>query len=193
MEKLHINQVIVVEGKYDQLRLSAVTDALVIPTDGFRIYKDREKLAMLRAVARWQGIILLTDSDTAGFRLRNFIRSAVGNSATVTDVYIPSVPGKERRKLRPGKEGLLGVEGMENGLLYDLLSKAVTPAAPPKRPITKQDFYEDGLTGSENAAAKRADLLKRLDLPGYLSTNGLLRIINSLVTYEEYLELVRAD
>lgn len=190
MEKIKINRVIIVEGKYDQIKLSALIDGIIIKTDGFRIYKDKEKAALIRALGKKHGLLVLTDSDHAGFQLRGYLRS-IAKDADIRQVYIPQVKGKERRKAKPGKENLLGVEGMTAETLYALLKKAgVEVADEPRdenvRRITKLDFFEDGLSGGADSAAKRQLLLKELDLPSYLTANALLEIINSMMTYEEY-------
>ena len=188
MEKIKLRQAVIVEGKYDRVKVSALIDGLIIQTDGFRIYKDKQKIAMIRAVALRQGVVILTDSDRAGFQIRGFLHS-IAAGAEVTNLYIPQISGKERRKAGPGAEGLLGVEGIDVQTLQTLFQKAGllddTPS-PSERPITRMDFYGDGLMGGADASKRRAALLKHLGLPGYLTTNSLLEVINSLMTYEEY-------
>lgn len=190
MERIRLRQAVVVEGKYDKIKLSALIDGTILCTGGFRIYRDRQLAAMIRAVAQRQGIVILTDSDRAGFRIRSYIRS-LAKGAEVINLYIPQVPGKERRKEAPGAEGILGVEGMEVQTLRDLFSRAglLEPDRLPaggERRIERSDFYEDGISGGPDASRKRAALLARLGLPGYVTTNALLDIINSLMTWEEY-------
>ena len=186
MEKIKLRQAVIVEGKYDRIKVSSLIDGLIIQTDGFRIYKDKQKIAMIRAVALQQGVVILTDSDRAGFKIRGFLHS-IAAGAEVTNLYIPQVSGKERRKAGPGAEGLLGVEGIDVQTLRALFQKAglLDEAPPPERPITRMDFYEDGFMGGADASKRRAALLKHLGLPGYLTTNSLLEVINSLMTYEE--------
>lgn len=189
MEKLRISRAILVEGKYDQIKLSSIIDGLIIPVDGFRIYKDREKTALIRAIAEKRGLVVVTDSDAAGFQIRGYLRS-IAKDADVIHIYIPQLSGKERRKAVPGKEGLLGVEGISAGTLRELFLRSgavdAAPVGQNNRLIERMDFYQDGLMGGPGAAKKRACLLERLGLPGYLSTSALLDIVNSLMTYDEY-------
>lgn len=193
MEKLKLKRALVVEGKYDKAKLSSLVEGTILQTDGFRIYRDKQLAAMIRAVARRQGLVILTDSDRAGFQIRHYIRS-LAQGADVVNVYIPQTRGKERRKAAPGAEGLLGVEGIDADILRELLQKAGAladeeapdPDAREARRIGRADLYEDGLTGGPDAAGKRRALLLRLKLPGYLSTAGLLEVINTLMTYSEY-------
>lgn len=187
MDKIKIDRVVIVEGKYDQVKLASLIDGVIIKTDGFRIYKDKEKADMIRALGKKKGLLILTDSDRAGFQLRGYIRN-IAKGADIKQVYIPQIKGKERRKETPGKEGLLGVEGMDAALLRELLIKAGVSAgvADDRRLITKLDFFEDGLSGGADAVKKRGALLKHLGLPSYLTANALLEIINSILSYEEY-------
>ena len=186
-----VSKAVIVEGKYDKIKLSSIIDGLIIQTNGFRIYKDKEKIALVRAVALKQGVIIVTDSDVAGFKLRGFIRS-IAQGAEVTNIYIPQIVGKEKRKVAPSKENLLGVEGIEAQLLRTLFINAdvVKVEDSTSRKITKMDFYEDGLTGHTDSANMRQRLLKRLGLPTYVTTNSLVDIINSLMTYEEYIDIL---
>lgn len=193
MEKIRIKQAIIVEGKYDKIKLSSIVDTLILTSDGFRIFKDKEKLALIREIAKKDGIIILTDSDVAGFKLRNFIRSCT-KDAKVINIYIPQIEGKEKRKLSPSKEGLLGVEGMDVKQLRALFLEAGVldeDQSPIEKPITKMDFYSDGFIGKDNSAIKRQVLLQRLNLPSYLSTNSLLEIINRLISRDEYIDFVK--
>ena len=186
-----IREVIVVEGRYDKNALKQVVDATVVETKGFGVFNDRERLALLRRLAAERGLILLTDSDGAGFVIRNFLKGAIPKSQ-LKQAYIPDLPGKERRKAAPGKEGKLGVEGMSPAVLLDALTRAGatfedSTAPADHHPITKADFYELGLTGAPDSAAKRAALLKKLDLPEHMTANALLEAINILYTREEFL------
>ena len=186
-----IREVIVVEGRYDKNALKQVVDATVVETRGFGVFNDRERLALLRRLAAERGLILLTDSDGAGFVIRNFLKGAIPKSQ-LKQAYIPDVPGKERRKAAPGKEGKLGVEGMSPTVLLDAMTRAGATfednAAPADhRPITKADFYELGLTGAPDSAARRAALLKKLGLPEHMTANALLEAVNILYTREEFL------
>lgn len=191
MEKLAVREVVIVEGKYDKIKLSSLIDGLIIPLDGFRIYKDKEKTAMLRAIAQKQGAVIVTDSDRAGFQLRNYLKSLLAG-AKVSHVYIPQIAGKERRKATPGKEGLLGVEGIDAATLRQAFLRAGIgsdqPGIQPDEPITRMDFFDAGLMGGQDSAKKRRELQKKLALPGYLSGNSLLQCINSLMTRAEFLE-----
>lgn len=196
MDKIKIDRIVVVEGKYDQIKLSSLIDGVIIRTDGFRIYKDKEKSALLRTLGKQKGLLVLTDSDHAGFQLRGYIRS-IAKDTDIKQVYIPQIKGKERRKERPGKENLLGVEGIDAQTLYALLQKAGVSvqketAGDDARRITKLDFFEDGLSGGPDAAKKRALLLRHLGLPSYLTTNALLEVINSMMTYEAYRQFIEA-
>lgn len=192
MERIRLRQAVVVEGKYDKIRLEAVVDALILTTDGFRIYKDRERRALLRSLAETRGLIVLTDSDSAGFRLRGHIAGIAGQGQ-ITHVYIPDVFGKERRKRAPSAEGKLGVEGMDPGVLREAFRRAgvLEDDVPPKRdPITRQDLYEDGLTGGRDSARLRRELYARLGLPARLSTAAMLELLNHMLTREEYREFI---
>lgn len=186
-----IREAIVVEGRYDKNTLSQVVEATILETSGFGIFKDHERLALLRRLAEKQGLIVLTDSDGAGFVIRNYLKGAV-DPALVKQAYIPDRFGKERRKAAPGKEGKLGVEGMPPDVLLDALRRAGATfldeggdLPPPRRTITKADLYAAGYSGGEGSAQRRQALLKRLDLPQHLSPNALLEVLNALYGYEE--------
>ena len=181
-----IKEVIVVEGRYDKNTLSQAVDATVITLGGFSVFNDREKLAFLRRLAEKQGLIVLTDSDGAGFVIRNYLKGALPKEL-VKQAYIPDIHGKERRKRTPGKEGKLGVEGMKPEVLVEALRRAgatfldeAEVSAEPKEPITKADLFELGLSGGADSAAKRQALLKKLELPEHLTANGLLETLNLL-------------
>lgn len=190
---IHTDKAIVVEGKYDLIKLSALIDGVLIPTGGFGIFKDKEKQQLLRLLAQKQGLIILTDSDNAGFRIRRFIHNICGGQ-NVADAYIPDIYGKEKRKLTPSKEGKLGVEGIPLPILEEALTRAgalCTTAKEPSQPITKQDFFDWGLSGGADAKAKRAKLLLRLGLPEHLTTNSMVTILNALLGYEDFCGLCR--
>ncbi len=181
-----IKEVIVVEGRYDKNTLSQIVDATVITLGGFSVFNDKEKLAFLRKLAEKQGLIVLTDSDGAGFVIRNYLKGALPKEL-VKQAYIPDIHGKERRKRKAGKEGKLGVEGMSPEVLLAALERAgatfedgegETPAV--KDPITKADLFALGLTGGEGSAQKRQALLKKLDLPEHLNANAMLEALNLL-------------
>jgi len=179
---------VVVEGRYDRIRLSSVIEGVVIETGGFRIRRDRELLAALRAMAATTGLIILTDSDAAGFRIRHFLKGALGPEAKLTHVYIPAVAGKERRKAAPSAEGLLGVEGMDEATLREAFLRAgvACEAAPPDARLTRADLYEAGLIGAPDSAARRRSLCEALRLPPRLSAKTLLDLLNTLTTPEEF-------
>ena len=186
-----IKEVIVVEGRYDKNALSQVVDATIITLGGFSVFNDKEKLAFLRRLAEKQGgLIVLTDSDGAGFVIRNYLKGALPKEL-VKQAYIPDIAGKERRKRKAGKEGKLGVEGMKPEVLLEALRRAgatfldedVQPVQ--REPITKADLFALGLSGGAGSAAKRQALLKKLELPEHLTANGLVEALNVLFTPEE--------
>ena len=188
-EKIKIKEAIVVEGKYDKIKLSRLFDTLIIPTNGFSIYKNKNKLNMLRQVAEKNGIIILTDSDSAGFRIRNHIRNCLGD-ISVKNAYIPEVEGKEKRKDTPSKEGFLGVEGIDDNVIIEAVMSQTKQVEKSDDKITKTDFYELGLTGGADSVQKRAMLCKRLGLPVKISANQLISALNTLYTKEEFLEIL---
>ena len=186
-----IKEVIVVEGRYDKNALSQVVDAVIIETHGFGVFNDKERLALLRRLAAEKGLILLTDSDGAGFVIRNFLKGAIPREQ-LKQAYIPDVYGKERRKAAPGKEGKLGVEGMPPAVLLEALERAgaafeTGAAAGPADPLTKADFYALGLSGGRDSGARRAALLKRLGLPERMTANAMLEAVNLLYRREDFL------
>lgn len=192
---LKTNKIIVVEGKYDKIKLSSMIDAVIIETQGFGIFRDKQKQALLRRLAKAKGLVILTDSDSAGFMIRNFVSSFVPKSEII-NAYIPDLYGKEKRKEASSKEGKLGVEGMPIEVLKQSLERAGVACEESencqRRFVCKNDFYLDGLTGSKNSKEKRARLLAYLGLPERLSTNALIEIINSFLTYEDYKQAVAA-
>lgn len=190
---IRIREAIIVEGRYDKNTLAQIVDAPILETSGFGIFHDRQRLALLRRLAETRGIIVLTDSDGAGFVIRNYLRGAI-DPLQVKHAYIPDVAGKERRKRTASKEGKLGVEGMRPDVLLEALRRAgatiegeETPAAGAR--ITKTDLYAAGLTGGADSKAARQRLLAQLDLPEHLSTNALLEVLNALMTREEFQKL----
>lgn len=188
-----VKEVIVVEGRYDKNALRQVVNGVIVETGGFSVFNDREKVAFLRQLAKRRGVVLLTDSDGAGFVIRNYLKGALPREQ-VKQAYIPDISGKERRKRRGGKEGKLGVEGMEPQVLLAALRRAGATfedeeAAPEQGPpITKADLYAAGLTGGPDSREKRAALLKELDLPEHLTANGMLEALNLLLSREEFLK-----
>jgi ribonuclease M5 len=190
---IKLEQPIIVEGKYDKITLENIVDALIIPTDGFGIFKNKEKCEMLRTLARKNGIIVMTDSDSAGFKIRSFIKG-ITKCENVKNVYIPDVYGKEKRKTEFSKEGKLGVEGMKAQVIIDGLKKAGVICdendKEASREITHTDFFEDGISGGENSSRTRKALARELELPERISSSSLLKIINSYMTYEEYKNII---
>lgn len=182
-----IHEAIVVEGKYDVIRVKSAVEAIVVPTDGFRLFKDPEKRAMLRRLAAARGLILLTDSDSAGAVIRSHLMGCIP-AHQLKQAYVPPRPGKEKRKSAPSKEGLLGVEGMDNATVLAALERAGatfedggTPVENPLH-LTKADFAAAGLSGGTGSAARRQQLLHLLELPATLSANRLLEVVNATVT-----------
>ena len=190
---IKLNEVVVVEGRYDKIKLSSIIDAIIIETDGFGIFKDKEKQRLLRRFSETRGIIVLTDSDSAGFKIRAFLGNVIPKDKII-NVYIPDIYGKEKRKDAPSKEGKLGVEGVSVKIIEEALRKSGVGFEKNNetqtRKITVNDFYDDGLTGGACSKAKRKMLLKALDLPERLSTKSMIEILNSFVTYEEYKKAV---
>ena len=185
---LHINEVIVVEGRFDRERLRRITDAPIICTDGFEIYRSDALLNSIRAAAKDRGVIILTDSDGAGFRIRNYLKQCLGEEK-VRHAYIPRVEGKEKRKRTAGKEGILGVEGIDDARLTEILSRfANSEGAPVGEKITKQTFYDDGLSGGADSAARRRALARILNLPPRISANAMIDILNKAYGFEKYKE-----
>ena len=188
---IHLKQILLVEGKYDAARLHNLVEGTILTTDGFRVMKDRALQRMLQQLGRTQGLIILTDSDAAGFKIRHFVTGLVG-AAYVLQAYVPAIPGKEARKAQPGKEGLLGVEGISDDQLlqslHDALQSAPTESPVDSsdnvQPITYTDLYEWGISGTANSAERRRRLLHRLGLPPRLSKKELLQILTTLYTRE---------
>lgn len=199
---LHTDKVIVVEGKYDEIKLSGIIDAPIIKTDGFGIFKDKEKQNLLMKLAKSHGLVVMTDGDSAGFMIRNFLGNKIP-SEYITNVYIPDLYGKEKRKVKPSAEGKLGVEGVPNEVIVSAFKRAgITELGETdeksentsnQRRITNIDFYEDGVSGNPGSKSKRICILKALELPEKMSSNALLKIINLLITYDEYKELVNSE
>ena len=189
-ELLHTDRVLVVEGKYDAARLSHLTDALILLTDGFGIYKDKKRQQLFKMLAKKNGLILFTDSDAAGFRIRTYITNLVG-AEHVVQAYVPAIHGKEKRKPQPGKEGLLGVEGVDDAIVLQALKDALGAEAgaaaprPEGRAITYADLYDWGLSGTPGSAERKYALLNALGLPPRLSKKELVEALNRLYRFEE--------
>ncbi len=187
-----IKEVIVVEGRYDKNTLSQVVDAVIIETGGFRIFNDSQKRSLLKKLAESRGLIIMTDSDGAGFMIRNHLKGFIAPEL-IKQAYIPDVFGKERRKSAPSREGKLGVEGMSPQVILEALRRAgasfESPGTEFRPEITKADLYKKGLSGGENSAALRRELLKKLELPERLSAQGLLDVLNAMMSRDEFMSL----
>ena len=188
-----IKEAILVEGRYDKNTLSQIVDAPILETSGFGIFKDKKQLVLLRQVAEKRGLIVFTDSDGAGFVIRNHMKSAIP-AKFLKHAYIPDIAGKERRKREAGKEGKLGVEGMTKDVILESLRRAGATIegedTPAQQSITKQDMMELGLSGGTGSSEKRAALLKKLDLPEHMSANALLQALNLLYSLDELKRLL---
>ena len=190
---LHIEEVIVVEGKYDKERLKSITDAPIICTHGFELYRSNRIINSIKTMASSRGVIVLTDSDRAGFRIRNYIKQCLGESVDVKHAYIPQLKGKEKRKEKAGADGILGVEGMSEKMLEEILIKVANAKDSEHtnlKPVDKATFYADGFSGKPDSAEKRNKLAKLMNLPN-MSANALLDIINKTYGYDEYKEYVK--
>ncbi|MGN1133474.1 MAG: toprim domain-containing protein [Oscillospiraceae bacterium] len=191
MEKLKISQAVIVEGKYDKIKLSSFLDAIILTTNGFGIYKDEDLKTMVRYYADSCGIIILTDSDTAGFRIRGYIKRIVPEGKII-NIYAPEIFGKEKRKTEPSKEGKLGVEGINVSVLKSLFEKAGVigeiSAKSEGEKITMPDFYELGLYGKSDSTKRREILLKAMNMPLLVSPKAMLEIVNTMFSKDEFLK-----
>ena len=194
---IHIKEAIIVEGRYDVNKIKQLVDTVVIETGGFAIFNNKEKLKLIRRIAAERGILVLTDSDGAGFVIRNYLKGALPKGC-VKQAYVPDIAGKERRKRHGSKEGKLGVEGMRPQVILDALRRAGATFAQqdeskmPVHPvITKADFYEWGLSGRPDSTARRAAVLHALDLPEHMTANALLEFINAVGTHEQVAEIIQ--
>lgn len=191
---IKVNEAVIVEGKYDKIKLSSIIDGLIIETGGFRIFKDKNKMNLIRNLAQTRGILIITDSDGAGFVIRNHLKSCIPVDK-IKNAYIPDIYGKEKRKEKPSKEGKLGVEGMSESVIIDALEKCgvvcdtVTNKSENKK-ITKSDFFVLGLTGGSNSEKRRNTLKKALSIPEYMTTNAMIDTINFLMTRAEFLDYI---
>jgi ribonuclease M5 len=194
---IRIKEAVVVEGRYDKNTLSQLVDTVILETDGFGVFKNGEKLALLRRIAEKRGLIILTDSDGAGFVIRNYLKGALPRDR-VKHAYIPDVSGKERRKRRPGREGKLGVEGMSPAVLEEALRRAGATVMGEEEPgelppaLTKADLYAWGLSGGANSREKRSRLLAALGLPERLSPNAMLPVLSALYDRETLSDLLKS-
>ena len=189
---LKIKEAVIVEGKYDKIKLSSVVDTVIITTEGFRIFKNPEKLSLIRYYAEKTGIIILTDSDSAGFKIRGFLKGAV-NKGKIINIYIPDIFGKEKRKEKASAEGKLGVEGISVKIISDAFRKAGISSSdePKKNDITSVTFFELGLSGKPESKSKRIKLQKYLGLPELMSASSLMEILNTMYTANELEEIIR--
>lgn len=191
MEKLHIDFPVIVEGKYDKIKLDSILDAVIITTEGFKIFRDTEKRALLRALAEKSKIIVLSDSDHAGMMIRSHIKGIIPNDRIIS-LYAPQIVGKEKRKAKPSKEGFVGVEGTDADLLRELFRPfANANNASERKKITKTDLYELGLSGGSDSSKRRAAVCKALGLPCDLSANALLETANVICSFDEFIKTVK--
>ncbi len=189
---LKLKEVVLVEGKYDKIKLSQILDALIIDVGGFNIFKNKEKVQMIKKLADKNGVLILTDSDHAGFMIRNYLNGIIPKDK-IKHAYIPDIIGKEKRKKSYSKERKLGVEGVDDKIILDAINKVSLKREEKTnniKEITKMDFYEDGLSGRDNSSNKRKKLLKKLDLPENLSQNALIEVLNKTISYDEYKRVV---
>ena len=189
---IKVKEAVIVEGRYDKIKLSNILDAFIVETNGFQIYKDKERLAFIRKLAEEQGIIILTDSDHSGFQIRSYVANGIPQER-IKHIYIPDVFGKEKRKAEPSKEGKLGVEGIDDEVLIRLFERAGVETVPTENAdrITNYDLYAAGVSGTPNAREKKKELLKKRSLPEFLSTNSLLTYLNANYTKKEFETLIK--
>ncbi len=190
---IKVKEAVIVEGKYDKIKLSSIIEGLIIETHGFQIFSDKEQMEMIRRLADKRGVLVLTDSDSAGFMIRHYLSGAISPDK-IKHAYIPDILGKEGRKDRPSKEGKLGVEGMPVAAIIDALRRAGVVCEDDKIPsgrmIAKTDLYLAGLSGGENSVQKRKTLLKELALPEHLAVNSMVGVLNSIMSYDEFCSLI---
>lgn len=184
---IRLDRPVIVEGKYDKIALKNIVDALIITTDGFGIFKNKEKCDLIRRLARENGVIIMTDSDSAGAVIRSYIKKIVSD-CEIINVYVPELRGKEKRKSKPSKSGLIGVEGMNPEIIEDALRKSgvFSVRAEERRKITKADMFAFGLSGREDSREKRKSFLRQLGLPESLSSSAMLDVLNNSFTFEEF-------
>ena len=196
---IKVKEAIIVEGKYDKIKLKSFIDATIITTNGFRIFKNKKQVEMIKKLSNTNGILILTDSDAAGFMIRNHIKNIAPNG-NVKQAYIPDIYGKEKRKEKPSKEGKLGVEGVSQSVIVNAIIKSgatienmegnIKQENQGAKVISKLDFFEDGLSGGEKSKEKRLEFIKYLNLPEHLSANSLLEVVNNIITYDEYKSII---
>lgn len=186
---IRLDRPVIVEGKYDKIALENVVDALIITTDGFRVFKNREKCDLIRQLARKNGVIIMTDSDSAGAVIRSYLKKIISD-CEIINVYVPELRGKERRKAKPSKSGLIGVEGMSPEIIEEALKRSGVFSVKKEngRKITKTDMFVLGLSGREDSSLKRKDFLRFLGLPESLSSSAMLDVLNNMLTADEFYE-----
>lgn len=186
---IRLDRPVIVEGKYDKIALENVVDALIITTDGFGIFKNREKCDLIRQLARKNGVIIMTDSDSAGAVIRSYLKKIISD-CEIINVYVPELRGKERRKAKPSKSGLIGVEGMSPEIIEEALKRSGVFSVKKEngRKITKTDMFVLGLSGREDSSLKRKDFLRFLGLPESLSSSAMLDVLNNMLTADEFCE-----
>ena len=194
---IKIREAIIVEGRYDRMRLAPLFDTAIIETGGFRVFKDDEKKTVIRRIAQARGIVILTDSDGAGFVIRNFLKGIISDNSQIKQAYIPDIKGKEKRKAQPSKQGLLGVEGMTDEIIVNAVLKSGVEVVGEEvqkvgGEITKTDFFIYGLTGGENSSVFRKAVLKKLGFPQYMTTNAMLSAVNLIYGKEEFEEILKS-
>lgn len=191
---IKIKQAVIVEGKYDRMLLSSILDTVIVETNGFRIFSDAQTIEMIKILAKKCGIVIMTDSDFAGFRIRNFLKNKISDGE-IFDAYLPQIEGKEKRKSQPSKEGLLGVEGFkEQDILNSLSNAGVTEhkkSLSPTEKVTRFDLYSLGLSGQKNSREKREIILKKLSLPTHLSSTVLPDVISAVISKNDFISLVK--
>lgn len=196
---IQVKEAIIVEGKYDKIKLSSLVDGLILETHGFQIFKDKQQMALIRRLADTRGLIILTDSDAAGFVIRNYLNGSI-DRRKIKHAYIPDVFGKEKRKEKGSKEGKLGVEGIQAHVILDALRRAgatildhdnLPQTVPCGEPIRKADLFQWGLSGQEDSAAKRKALLQYLNLPEHLAANALVKVLGSIFTREQCEQVIQ--
>ena len=189
---IHLDIPIIVEGKYDKIKLSSFIDATIITTDGFQIFKSKEKAQLIKRLAEKKGIIVLTDSDSAGSIIRSYLKNIIGEEK-IYNIFLPEIKGKERRKDKPSSEGLLGVEGIDKDIILNAFKKFLpkNSQSDKKDEITKAFLMQWGLSGCENSAALRKKLLGRLGIPSSVAPNTLVRVLNDITTKEEIISILK--
>ncbi len=188
---ISLDMPIIVEGKYDKIKLSSIVDATIITTEGFGIFKNKDRVQLIKKLAEKKGVIVLTDSDSAGSIIRSYLKNIIGEEK-IYNVFLPEIKGKERRKITPSAEGLLGVEGVDKEIILSALKRFLPDnKLQPKEPITKAFLMQCGLSGCENSSQLRKEVLKKLNIPNSVAPNTLLRVLNDISSREEILKIIK--